>query len=64
MELPLLTGRFLRRLDFRLTLRPVEWTLPQSDFGVFRLSMLILTMMIAGARQSRYLCYLANDPAT
>ena len=57
-----LVGRFIRRLDFRGTLRRVERALPQSDFGAVRLSMLVLAMLIAGARRVRHVCYLANDP--
>ena len=52
-----LVGRFLRSLDFRVTLRRVERALPRSDFGAVRLSMLV-----AGARRVRHVCYLANDP--
>ena len=36
--------------------------LPRSDFGVVLLSMLVLAMLIAGARRGRHVCYLANDP--
>ena len=57
-----LVGRFLRRLDFRVTLRRVERALRRSDFGSVRLSMLVLAMLIAGARRVRHVCYLANDP--
>ena len=57
-----LVGRFVRRLDFRGTLRRVERALPRSDFGAVRLSMLVLAMLIAGARRVRHVCYLANDP--
>ena len=57
-----LVGRFLRRLDFRATLRRVERALPRSDFGAVRLSVLVLAMLIAGARRVRHVCYLANDP--
>ena len=53
-----LVGRFLRRLvDFRVTLRRVERDLPRSDFDTVRLSMLV-----AGARWVRHVCYLSNDP--
>ena len=44
-----LVGRFLRCLDFPVTLRRVERALPRSDFGAVRLSMLI-----AGARRVRH----------
>ena len=57
-----LVGRFIRRLDFRGTLRRAEQTLPRSDFGAVRLSMLVLAMLMAGARRVRHVCYLANDP--
>ena len=57
-----LIGRFLRRLDFRATFRRVERALPRSDFGAVRLSMLVLAMLIAGAKRVRHVCYLADDP--
>ena len=57
-----LVGRFIRRLDFRGTLQGVERALPRSNFGAVRLSMLVLAMLIAGARRVRHFCYLANDP--
>ena len=52
-----LVGRFLRHLDFRVTLRRVERALPRSDFAAVRLS-----MQVAGARRVRHVCYLAIDP--
>ena len=57
-----LVGRFIRRLDYRTTLRRVERAQPRSDFGAVRFSMLVLAMLIAGARRVRHVCYLANDP--
>ena len=57
-----LVGRFIRRLDFRAALRRVARALPKSDFGAVELSMLVLAMLIAGARRVRHVCYLANDP--
>ena len=57
-----LVGRFIRRLDFRATLRRVERALPGSDSGVVLLSVLVLAMLIAGSRRVRHVCYLANDP--
>ena len=57
-----LVGRFIRHLDFRATLRRVEGALPRSDFGAVRLSMLVVAMLITGARRVRHVYYLANDP--
>ena len=57
-----LVGRFVRRLDFRVTLRRVARALPKSDFGAVQLSMLVLATLIAGARRVRHVCYLAKDP--
>jgi len=57
-----LVGRFIRRLNFRAALRRVARALPKSDFGAVQLSMLVLAMLIAGARRVRHVCYLANDP--
>ena len=57
-----LVGRFIRRLDFRASIRRVARALPKSDFGAVELSMLVLAMLMAGARRVRHVCYLANDP--
>ena len=57
-----LVGGFIRRVDFRAALRRVARALPKSDFGAVKLSMLVLAMMIAGARRMRHVCDLANDP--
>ena len=57
-----LVGRFIRRLDLRAILKGVEKVLPRSDFGAARLSLLVLTMLIAGARRVRQVEYLRDDP--
>lgn len=46
-----LAGRLIRRLDLRALLKGVEKTLPRSDFGAARLSLLVLAMLISGARR-------------
>ncbi len=46
-----LVGRLIRRLDLRALLKGVEKMLPRSDFGAARLSLLVLAMLIAGARR-------------
>ena len=51
-------GRFVRCLDFRVTLRHVERAPPRSDFGAVRLSMLVLGTLRPGARR---VSYPAND---
>ena len=55
-------GRFIRRLDFWRLLKGVENALPRSDFGAARLSLLVLAMLIAGARRVRHVEYLRGDP--
>ena len=57
-----LVGRFIRRLDLWLVLKGVEKVLPRSDFGAARLSLLVLAMLIAGARRVRHVEYLRDDP--
>ncbi len=57
-----LVGRLIRRLDLRALLKGVEKTLPRSDFGAARLSLLVLAMLIAGARRVRHVAYLRDDP--
>ena len=56
-----LIGRYIRCLDFRGTLRGVERVLPRSNFDSVRLAMLVLAMLMAGARRVRNVCYLTND---
>ena len=43
-------------------LRRVGHALPRSDFGGERLSLLVLAMLIAGARRVRHVGYLGGDP--
>ena len=52
----------IRRLDLRALLKGVEKTLPRSDFGAARLSLLVLAMPVAGARRVRHVAYLRDDP--
>ena len=57
-----LVGRFIRRLDLWRVLKGVEKVLPRSDFGAARLSLLVLAMLMAGARRVRHVEYLQDDP--
>ena len=57
-----LVGPFIRRLDLWLALKGVEKVLPRSDFGAAGLSLLVLAMLIAGARRVRHVEYLRDDP--
>ena len=57
-----LVGRFIWQLDLLGSLRRVGHALPRSDFGGERLSVLVLAMLIAGARRVRHVGYLHGDP--
>ena len=57
-----LVGRFFRRVDLRGALRRISGALPRSDFDSVRLSILLLTMLIAGARRVRHVGYMQGDP--
>ncbi len=57
-----LVGRFIRQLGLRGNLRRVGSALPRSDFGGEQLSVLVLAMLIAGARRVRHVGYLRGDP--
>ena len=57
-----LVGRFFRRLDLQGLLGRVVRALPLSDYDSVRLSLLLLTMLIAGARRVRHVAYLGGDP--
>ncbi len=57
-----LVGRFFRRLDLQGALRRVVRALPSSDFDSVRLSVLLLTMLMAGARRVRHVVYMGGDP--
>ena len=57
-----LVGRFIRRLDLWRVLKGVQKVLPRSDFGAARLSLLVLAMLMAGARRVRHVEYLRDDP--
>jgi hypothetical protein len=56
-----LIGRFLRALDFKGHVRRVQGALPRSDFGTLPLVMLVLMMLITGARRIRHVDYLRGD---
>ncbi|WP_428102329.1 hypothetical protein [Candidatus Rariloculus sp.] len=57
-----LVGRFVRQLDLFGALRRIRCVLPRSDFGGDRLSLLVLALLIAGARRVRHVGYLRGDP--
>jgi len=57
-----LIGRFLRSLDFKSHLRRIEAVLPGSDFGSVPLVVLVLVMLITGARRVRHVGYVQGDP--
>lgn len=56
-----LVGRFLRALDFRAHVRRAQGALPRSDFGPVPMVMLVLVMLITGARRIRHVDYLRGD---
>ena len=57
-----LVGRIIQQLDLPGALRGVRCALPRSDFGGERLSLLVLGMLMAGARRVRHVSYLCGDP--
>ena len=57
-----LVGRFIRQLNLLGSLRRVGHALPRSDFGGERLSLLVLAMVIAGARRVRHVSFFHGDP--
>jgi hypothetical protein len=57
-----LIGRFFRRLDLKGLLRGGHGALPRSDFGSAPMVLLVLTMLITGARRVRHVGYLQGDP--
>lgn len=57
-----LIGRFLRSLDFKGRLRRVQGALPASDFGSIPMVLLVLVMLITGARRVRHVGYVQGDP--
>ena len=56
-----LIGRFFRSLDLRDQLRRVSGALPGSDFGSVPMVLLVLVMLITGARRIRHVDYLRGD---
>ena len=57
-----LIARFLRALDFKKQLRRIQTRLPASDFGSVPMVLLVLVMLITGARRVRHVGYVAGDP--
>jgi len=57
-----LIGRFFRSLDFKGHLRRVRAALPASDFGSVPMVLLVLVMLITGARRVRHVGYVEGDP--
>jgi hypothetical protein len=57
-----LIGRFFRRLNFKSGLRRVQGALPASDFGSVPMVLLVLVMLITGARRVRHVGYVEGDP--
>lgn len=57
-----LIGRFLRSLDLKDLLRRVQGALPASDFGSIPMVLLVLVMLITGARRVRHVGYVQGDP--
>jgi hypothetical protein len=57
-----LIGRFLRALDFKGHLRRVQAALPGSDFGSVPMVLVVLVMLITGARRVRHVGYVEGDP--
>ena len=57
-----LIGRFFRSLDLKGALRGAGEALPRSDFGSVPMVLLVLTMLITGARRVRHVGHLQDDP--
>lgn len=57
-----LMTRFLRALDFKAHLRRIQASLPASDFGAVPMTLLVVVMMITGARRLRHVGYVTGDP--
>lgn len=57
-----LIGRFFRTLDFKGHLRRIQASLPASDFGSVPMVLLVLVMLITGARRVRHVGYVEGDP--
>lgn len=55
-------ARFLRALDFKAHLRRIQASLPVSDFGSVPMTVLVLVMLITGARRLRHVGYVTGDP--
>ena len=56
-----LFGRFFRSLDLRDHLRRVQAAVPGSDFGSVPMVLLVLVMLITGARRIGHVDYLRGD---
>ena len=57
-----LIARFLRAFDFKAHLRRIQAALPASDFGSVPMVLLVLVMLITGARRVRHVGYVDGDP--
>jgi hypothetical protein len=57
-----LIGRFFRTLDFKGHLRRIQAALPDSDFGLVPMVVLVLVTLITGARRVRHVGYVEGDP--
>ena len=57
-----LIARFLKALDFKGHLRRVQGALPASDFGSVPMVLVVLVMLITGARRVRHVGYVEGDP--
>lgn len=56
-----LIGRLFRRIDFKSLMRGVQGALPRSDFGSVPMVVLVVVMLITGARRIRHVDYLRGD---
>jgi hypothetical protein len=57
-----LIARFLRVVDFKGHLRRIQAALPGSDFGSVPMVLLVIVMLITGARRVRHVGYVEGDP--
>ncbi len=58
-----LVRRYFRQLDLvRCIRRHVGGAVPGTDYGVSRMVVLLLTLLIVGGRRVRHVSYLAGDP--
>ena len=57
-----LIGRFLRAVNFNRHFRGIQADLPSSDYGSVLMVLLVLVMLITGARRVRHVGYVQGDP--